>query len=124
MEWLFQKLNKLGIPYENQETDGDYYSVRIGGKKAPLRRLDWKHLDQLEIDVISSDSLPYGWEINVGPHPTDPFSYQVAMKARLKDTRKTKNSNKKRLLRHERVLDTHTPKPAKGARSFDLFFHF
>lgn len=102
LEWLLPKLNKLGIPYENRETGGDYYSVRIGGKKAPVRQLNWKHLDQLEIDTFSADLLPYGWEIKTAPHPTDPFSYRVAMRAvRSTDKRKTVGGSKKKTPRRK-----------------------
>lgn len=62
LEWLWRMLDNHKIPYRNFKTDGDYYRFRIGDKEK--MEMDWKHLDEGEVEVINMKLEPFGYYIS------------------------------------------------------------
>src|SRR5579883_1003143 len=62
VEWILPKLKSVHIYAKSKDTDGDYYKIQIGRDGHEIM-IDWKHLDDSEIDQFNDAIADYGFVI-------------------------------------------------------------
>ena len=66
IEWLLPNLKRVRIPYREIDTEADFYKIELGDDDFLL---DWKHLDNNDINEINNYIKYYGYIIEYEKNP-------------------------------------------------------